>query len=262
MARTSPSPVVRLLAILGLLSVFVLSGCFAGGSSGGKSSASAGSSSSVAADPVTVTDYKGDFDVAPDGMLTASETLTATFPAGRHGIFRFFDILTKADPSARLAPAITSVTVDGAPAEVSLSWEQDNRYLVAKIGDPNVLLAPGSHVYVISYTIPNAIFAASAGDSTFVSTQGQNSTPPQSVFYWNVVASGWQMPIQKARSTVHLPSPSGQVQCTAGAANAAKMGPCQITGAGTNTVAVSASGLPPASGMTVRAAMAPPPPQG
>ncbi len=217
-------------------------------------------SSSTTTDPVTVTNYQGQFDVAADGKLAATETLTATFPSGRHGIFRFFDVSTKADPNVRLEPTVTSVTMDGRSVPVSYSWE-DDRYYVAKIGDPNTFVSPGSHVYVISYTVPGAIFPASAGDASYLSTQGTNTEPAQSVFYWNVVANGWRMPITKANVTVNLPSPSGQVQCTSGSSTTAnKQGPCVITGAGSKTITLAGANLPPTSGMTVRAAMATPAP--
>lgn len=248
---------LRVISALGLVSLVILTGCTGG--SGGGASGSAGSPT-VEVDPVTITNYQGDFRVASDGQLTATETLTASFPAGRHGIFRFFDTLTKADPNARLAPGVTSVTMDGAPVPVSYTWESQDRYLVAKIGDPATLVPPGSHVYAISYTIPQAIFATSAGEGTYLSSQGANSSPPQSVFYWNVVAPGWRMVIQKAQSTISLPAASGLVQCTAGAANSLGKGPCRISGAGTTRIVVSAAGIPPTSGMTVRAAMAVPVP--
>lgn len=217
-------------------------------------------SSTTQVDPVTVTNYQGQFDVAADGELTAKETLTATFPSGRHGIFRFFDVTTQADPHVRLEPTVTGITMDGSAVPVSYSWEND-RYYVAKIGDPNVFVSPGSHTYVISYTVPGAIFPASTGDSSYLSSEGTNTEPAQSVFYWNVVANGWRMPIKKANVTVNLPSPSGQVQCTSGASGTANsQGPCVITGAGSKTITLAGANLPPTSGMTVRAAMATPAP--
>ncbi len=247
-----------------LFGALLLSGCFVGSTGTGSRSSgpSASTSSSSPSDPVTVTDYQGDFSLGTSGELTASETLTASFPAGRHGIFRFFDTQTRAAPSARLAPAVTGATLDGAATPVSYSWENDNRYLVAKVGDPSTVLSPGSHVFVISYTIPNAIFPAGAASDSYQSTAGTNTAPAGSVFYWNVVAPGWQMPIQKASSRIHLPSPSGQVQCTAGAMTPTKQGPCTIVGAGTPEVTVSAQNIPPVSGMTVRVSMATPPPAG
>jgi hypothetical protein len=47
------------------------------------------------ADPVTITDYRADYHVSRDGNLLATETITAEFPGGRHGIFRYWDV---ADP--------------------------------------------------------------------------------------------------------------------------------------------------------------------
>ncbi len=72
-------------------------------------------SSSDADDPVTVTSYDARYVVAADGTLTAVETITAAFPYGRHGIFRYWDVADTADPHVRYVPQIEAVTRDGTP---------------------------------------------------------------------------------------------------------------------------------------------------
>ncbi len=214
-------------------------------------------------DPVSISNYVGEFDVAADGKLTATETLNTVFPSGRHGIFRFWPTSTQADSHYRLTPTVTSITMDGAPVPVEYSWESGHRYYVAKIGDPNSYVSPGSHVYKISYTIDGTIFPPDKGTGTFVSSEGTATTKPGSVFYWNVIASGWKMPMAKATVKLNLPSPAETVQCTAGSDETANgQGPCAIAGTGTQNVILGATSIPAASGMTVRAAMPmPDPPQ-
>ena len=40
-------------------------------------------------DPVVFSDVRADFAVDNDGLMRADEIITAEFPGGRHGIFRF-----------------------------------------------------------------------------------------------------------------------------------------------------------------------------
>lgn len=204
-------------------------------------------------DPVTITDYRGDLRVDADGRLTATERIKADFPSGRHGIFRFFDVADPSDPNARLIPELKSISVDGEPATYGLSWEKQHRLYVVKIGDAATFLSPGSHTYVISYTIDGALSEPSANDSRFASRAGENAEPAGSTFSWNVVAQGWQLPIRSAEVIMRLPSDSGKVQCTS---NTDGTAPCKIRGAGTREVTVSARNLKPQTPVTVRIGLA------
>src|SRR6188508_836655 len=58
----------------------------------------------VETDVVRITDYRADFTVTSGGRLDATETITAFFPPGRHGIFRFWDVVDQGDPHVRLVP--------------------------------------------------------------------------------------------------------------------------------------------------------------
>ena len=51
--------------------------------------------------------------VNADGRLDAVETITAEFPGGRHGIFRYWDTANQNNPYVRQSPDITSVMLDG-----------------------------------------------------------------------------------------------------------------------------------------------------
>ena len=179
------------------------------------------------------------FTVAADGHMAVNEQITADFPGDRHGIFRYWDVSDPSDPSARHIPTIREITVDGAPARYETYWENGNRFLVAKIGDPDVYLDRGEHTYTIVYAIDGVISQPAAGAAgTYASTEGENTGDPGSTFYWNVVAQGWEMAIERARIAISLPSPSGQVQCSAGTDSGP--GPCGIKGAGTADLVLTA----------------------
>src|SRR6478735_7232927 len=116
-----------------------------------------GSSSTGVADPVTITSYRATYDVDADGTLHASETITADFPWGRHGIFRYWDRSDQGDHTVRYHPKDVRIRLDGEPVPVSRSWEQGRRFRVAKIGDPNTYLAAGTHTYTIDYRIDGVL---------------------------------------------------------------------------------------------------------
>ncbi len=213
-------------------------------------------------DPVKISDYQAQYDVAANGDLQAVETITGVFPNGRHGIFRYWDHVDPNNPDVRYLPTVESITVGGGPAEANSYQMGADRYTVAKIGNPDVLLTAGNHVYQIRYSIPGVISPANVGTvPTFVSTSPPTSdASPSSVFWWNVVATGWRMPIANANVTVNLPSPAIGVACSATTTRNKAEGPCAIAGNGTTTVKVAAKAIPAFGGMTVRAGMAPPAP--
>ncbi len=214
--------------------------------------------SSAAADPVTVTAYDARYVVAPDGLLTATETITGEFPYGRHGIFRYWDVTDRADASVRYLPTIRSVTRDGVDEPYTTSWQSGHTFYVAKIGDPNVILDAGAHTYVITYTVPGTISPYRPATGAFAGSDGTATGVPASVFAWDVVARGWEMAIQKAHVTVTLPSTVPFAQCAV--EGSAVGAPCTVSGAGTTSIDVTATSLPPRSGVYLRASLDTPAP--
>lgn len=214
----------------------------------------------VAPDPVTVTEYRAQYDVAADGSMTATETIIGKFPGGRHGIFRFWDRTDPRDPGLRYEPTVLAVAMDGHAEPFELLDQGAGRYLVAKIGNADVLLPIGQHVYEIRYSMPAVITPAGAGPVPGFASSAGSPSGARSVFWWNVVANGWRMPIQSARIVVNLPAAAVSVACSAATRIPGQEGPCAISGAGTRSLVLSAKQIPAFGGMTVRAGMTPPPP--
>ncbi|KQX75683.1 DUF2207 domain-containing protein [Aeromicrobium sp. Root472D3] len=210
-------------------------------------------------DPVRITDYAGDYVVTAEGTLVAKETLTTEFPAGRHGIFRFWDLADPRDPHVRLEPEQVRVELDGRDVPFELSWEQGRRLRVAKIGDPDTTVSAGTHTYTISYLIDGVLSPTTAGNGTSGSSSWADDSPSRSVFYWNVVAQGWQMAIEKATIRLTLPGASEQVQCVTGYGTTG-LGPCSVEGAGTDGVTLTTGSVPPRTPVTVRVALPVPAP--
>ncbi len=135
----------------------------------------------------TITQYDARFDVSGNGDLAVTERLTVDFPGvGKHGIFRFFDRYDQSAPRALRTPYDISVTRDGNAEPFELSHSSHDRYVVAKIGDPDVTVGLSQHTYVIKYRIDHVLEPGTEGAET--------------QFYWNLIPGGWQQSIGQ----VHL----------------------------------------------------------
>ncbi len=193
----------------------------------------------------TITNYVADFDVAENGDLDVTETLTVDFPGyGKHGIFRFWDIVDDNAPNARRTPEDITVTRDGRAEPFELSNEDHGRFRVAKIGDANTTLDPGEHVYVIKYHIDGVLVE---NDEDVTESAGRT------MFYWNLIPGGWQQSIRQSTLTVHLPvSAQDEVQCAIG--NGETSG-CTVEGGGTQDLTITTDAIAPRTPLTIATAL-------
>ena len=178
----------------------------------------------------TITNYVADFDIAANGDMDVTETITVDFPSyGKHGIFRFWDIVDDNSPNARRTPEDISVTRDGSDETFELSWEDHHRQRVAKIGRADTTLDVGEHTYVIKYHI-DGVLAENVEKVT-----GENNV--DTMFYWQLIPRGWQQTIEQSTLTVHLPEPAqAEVKCAIG--NDSETG-CTAEGGGTTDLTVT-----------------------
>ncbi|TCI99913.1 DUF2207 domain-containing protein [Aeromicrobium sp. IC_218] len=231
---------LRLLALAAAVAVVLVPGWVA----------SLDGDSSPAADPVTITDYRATFDVDEDGTLLAREELTARFPSGRHGIFRYFDLADPTDEGARLYPRDLEVERDGRPEPFDEHWESGQRFRVAQIGDANTFIAEGEHTYVLTYRVEGALVPTGA-DSADGSASWSSDDPDRSVFYWNVVPGGWEMPIERSTIEVRLPTAPDDVTCATGWGTA--LDTCAEAQVDGSTVTLTTGALEPRTPVTLRA---------
>ena len=186
-------------------------------------------------EPTSITRYLADFEIADDGSMQVTETITVDFPFGdRHGIFRFWDVDDPNAPSLRREPQDVSVTLDGRSEPFEMLTEDRGRYRVAKIGSADVTIVPGNHTYVIEYRIDDALVESDVHSSQL---------------YWNLVPGGWAQPIADARLTVTLPDQAQDVSCAVGAGTEAG---CVARGEGTNRLVVKVEDLAPRTPVTVQ----------
>jgi hypothetical protein len=189
----------------------------------------------------TISDYVADFDVADDGDLSVTETLTVDFPYGdKHGIFRFWDRVDDNAPHARRTPEDVSVTMDGDDEPFELSDADHDRFRVAKIGDADVTVSPGEHTYVLKYRIAGVL------DPNQQKVTGEDVA---SMFYWNLIPQGWLQDITRASLTVHLPVAAQQdVRCTIGYGAGT---PCTVEGGGTPDLTITTGEIAPRTPLTI-----------
>lgn len=210
---------------------------------------------SSVADPVTITQYRADYDVDADGTLRATETITAEFPPGRHGIFRYWDLADLADRGVRYRPRDVRIELDGEPVRFEALWEGGRRYRVAKVGDPDEYVSPGPHTYTIEYRIDGVLAPnpERVADSSASWTGGGSD---RSEFVWQVVAAGWSMPIRRADLSIELPHPADRLECSIGDGTA-----CTVEGEGTSSLRITATDLAPNTPVVLRSAMDAPAPE-
>jgi hypothetical protein len=177
----------------------------------------------------TITNYVADFDIDSDGDLDVTETITVDFPGyGKHGIFRFWDIVDDNAPHARRTPEDISVTRDGNAEPFELSWEDHHRQRVAKIGSASTTLDVGEHTYVLKYHIDGVL------DDNDEKVTGEDV---DTMFYWQLIPRGWQQNIEQSTLTVHLPEPAqAEVRCAIG--NNSDTG-CTAEGGGTTDLTIT-----------------------
>nr|WP_207384032.1 DUF2207 domain-containing protein [Mycolicibacterium komanii] len=208
------------------------------------------SDAAPAADPVVITDYDADFVVGADGRLEAVETITASFPGGRHGIFRYWDVTNRNDVHVRQIPEIESISLNGKSVPYQMRWENGQRFRVAKIGDPDRTLSSGRQVFEIRYSVDGVLDPETTGaERSFASSAGAGA-PADSVFYWNVIAPAWNNAINNADISVAFPGGVPRVQCSVGYGVGA---PCENLTIDGTTVRLSARHLAPRTPVTILA---------
>jgi hypothetical protein len=130
--------------------------------------------------------------IGTDGSLEVTETIAATAEGGaiRRGIYRDFPTRYR-DARGRTVVvgfSVLAVTRDGRPER----WRVEDRGAGVRvwIGDPDVLLEPGRHVWKLTYRTDGQLGFFEAHDE----------------LYWNVTGNDWAFAIGEAEVTVHLPA--------------------------------------------------------
>ncbi|NQV81503.1 MAG: DUF2207 domain-containing protein [Alphaproteobacteria bacterium] len=139
-----------------------------------------------------IVDFHSEIWVNADASMTVRETITVD-SAGRkirRGIFRDFPTIYKSPSGRRSVVGFQLEQVLRNSRSEPFHTERRSNGVRIYIGDANILIPAGRHVYEISYRTNRQLGFFDAIDELF----------------WNVTGNGWDFPIERARATVHLPS--------------------------------------------------------
>jgi uncharacterized membrane protein YgcG len=141
--------------------------------------------------PEEITSFHSDITLQADSSLQITETISV-IAAGRqirHGIYRDFptDYADLLGNRYVVGFRMLSATLDSYPE--SFRVEEDSNGKRIYLGDANLFVANGPHVYTITYTTDRQLGFFKDHDELF----------------WNVTGLGWGFPIRQASATVHLP---------------------------------------------------------
>lgn len=202
---------------------------------------SAASPASAAADE-RIRSYDASMTVGKDDSMRVVETVRYDFGSSvdKHGFYRTLPTRMGYDKDYRRLYPVDGIEVSsptGAPADLDTSYGEND--VLIRIGNPNQTVN-GVQTYRISYRVKGVLNGFSDHDE----------------LYWNVfgnAGSGFDVPIDKATATVHLPGQVTKVRCSAGAvgtrtdcANASNSG---------DSATFEANQLQPMAAFTVAAAM-------
>lgn len=136
--------------------------------------------------------YSSDVRVAKDGELDVTETIRLVSLADqiKRGIYRTFptEYDNRLGQKTRVSFDLVSVSRDGRPEPYQLS-DQSNGVRI-QIGQADVLLPPGEHVYAIRYRTRRQIVYLADRDEV----------------YWNATGTDWDFPIDMAEARITLPN--------------------------------------------------------
>lgn len=186
-------------------------------------------------DVADITTYDVDMTLDAEGTLEAEETITVSYPVPRRGIFRIFDT---EDPRRDLEHPIENLEVTREGQPEPWTWQDSAPGTeTARIGREDVYLDPGEYTYGLDWQT-TGVLEPSVIDG--------EEDPDTTVFWWDVIGSGWQMPIADANIRLELPAEPTSVECVIGESTA-----CDPFVDGT-TLTLDAGSLDPFEPVTLR----------
>jgi len=187
----------RLLAILSVLTAFVML------------AAPAQAAESIPTYTVAVS-------IQSDTRMVVKESITYDFAGTpeRHGIFR--DLVVADEDSLgrtrQYEVNVSGVTVDGMPTAYTTSSESNVDRI--RIGDPDTTVS-GTHTYVITYTVANALRVITADDVADPQAPSGLSVGDVELF-WDLIENTFDVPITAGEAAVTGPAAPLASRCFVG----------------------------------------------
>src|SRR5271165_4686158 len=138
-----------------------------------------------------ILDFHSDITLQDDSSLQVTETITVVAAGGliRHGIFREFPTRYSSPYNNRYVVGFQMLSATRDSREETFRVENYSNGVRIYLGDPNLTVPPGRHVYTLTYTTNRQLGFFSDHDELF----------------WNVTGLGWDFLIDHASATVILP---------------------------------------------------------
>lgn len=189
-------------------------------------------------DAELITRFHSDVVIRADGALQVTETIEVQARGReiRRGILRDFptDYRDRAGNRVTVPFDVLDVTRDGAPER--FKTEPLSNGVRVRIGNPDVMLAPGTYRYQIRYRTARQLGFFDRHDE----------------LYWNATGNGWTFPIAQATAEITLPQavPAARLSAESyrGPQGSKMPGEASVRDGGGS---FAASGLGPREGLTV-----------
>lgn len=183
-------------------------------------------------DSARISRYDVAMDLSSSGDLSSVETIETQMPGGKRGIFKIFDLGDPRRAGVEHPVELESITRDGA-SENYTEVSGGSRTRTVRIGAESVILEPGPHTYEIRSRTSEVFEPGDDGET---------------LWWWDVVGSGWQMEMGQVDVRVTLPAEPLRAECVQGEDT-----PCTAVVDG-STLTVSTGPLDPYTPVTLRVA--------
>lgn len=134
--------------------------------------------------------FHSDISIQPNGKVRVIENIDVDFGfLSKHGIYRDIPYRYQKREGGKHYTTVNNVSVLQNNNIAAFTLNRVGDFLRIKIGEADITIS-GKQRYVISYILEGVLIPYDSYDE----------------FYWNVTGNSWQVPINKASSTVSLPT--------------------------------------------------------
>ncbi len=167
----------------------------------------------------SIPEYLTEITINQDSSINIQETITYDFgDAERHGIFRTIPYKYEARGGTFKLRLKDIKVTDAAGKDLEFTTGTSGGEVELKIGDPESTVT-GKQQYKIHYRVQRAV----------------NYFADHDELYWNVIGTGWDVPVDKVEALIKAPAITNKVSCFTGQDGSTEQS-CSINGGNTETV--------------------------
>ncbi len=179
-----------------------------------------------------------DVSLGSDGLARVQQSFDMNFTSAGHGPYLYFTTRQAiADDPTHWRVAKYSITSVTSPTGAPVQWQTespDPGTMALRIGDANRTVT-GSQTYVVSYSVDGLV-------NPKVQSSGFDEV------FWNVIGTGWTIPISNVSVTINSPASVSQTQCWTGSNFDV---PCTSNTSSAATATYTQSQIDPGEGLAV-----------